>query len=206
MDEPGVDRAGRPHRAASDAEATTLVRWRLLNLLGRAACTFHCGGPLSRHYVRRDRSHRRSVARLARRRIRAFPGVHDRRRAGAGGPYAVDQALVHLSGGSALGALAATVTAGVFALFAWWVALRPRLVVTAEAVIAVNPWGTQRVAPADVVAVTPGLHGARLHLRTGFWVSSWALADAAGAWPTRGRRVREVAEAIADAQRQASRR
>jgi hypothetical protein len=114
------------------------------------------------------------------------------------------QALVQLSGDLALGALAATGTGAVFALFVWWMALRPKLVLTAEEVIAVNPWGTQRVALADVVAVTPGLHGARLHLRTGFWVSSWALADAAGAWPTRGRRVREVAGAIADAQRQAT--
>jgi hypothetical protein len=110
------------------------------------------------------------------------------------------QALVHLSGVFAMGALAVTGTAAVVSLFAWWVALRPKLEVTAEEVIAVNPWGTQRVALADVVAVTPGFQSARLHLRTGFSVSSWALGDAAGAWPTSGRRVREVAEAIAAAQ------
>jgi hypothetical protein len=115
------------------------------------------------------------------------------------------QALREFSGVHAMGALAVTGTAAVFALFVWWVALRPKLVVTAEEVVAVNPWGTQRVALADVLAVTPGLYGARLHLRAGFWVSSWALADAAGAWPTRGRRVHEVAEAIAAAQQQVPR-
>lgn len=108
-------------------------------------------------------------------------------------------ALVNLSGEIALGALAATAAAAVMALFAWWTALRPKLVVTAEEVVVVNPWGTQRVALADVVAVTPGFSAAQVQLRNGFCLSSWALADAAGALTTGGRRAHEVSQAIADA-------
>lgn len=112
------------------------------------------------------------------------------------------QALVHLSGDYAIGGLAAAGVAAVIWLWARWVALRPRLVLTADEVIVVNPWGTQRVPLDEVVTVTPGFGAARLQLRNGFSVAVWALADAAGALPTRGRRAHEVAVAIAEAQQQ----
>jgi hypothetical protein len=51
------------------------------------------------------------------------------------------------------------------------------------------------------VAVTRGLLGARLQLRSGWSVTSFALAEAYGGRPDRGRRVAEVAEAVAARQR-----
>jgi hypothetical protein len=110
-------------------------------------------------------------------------------------------AAVRLSGQGALAAMASTGTAAVYGAFVWWVALRPKLVLTDDEIVAVNPWGTQRVAVADVVAVTRGWLGARLQLRSGWSVTSFALAEAYGGRPDDGRRVAEVAEAVAARQR-----
>ena len=113
-------------------------------------------------------------------------------------------ALVNRSPDAAGGALAVTGVAAVLWVFVWWVALRPRLELTADQVVVVNPWGTQRVPLADVVMVTRGHHAARLGLSDGFWVSSWALSEGAGAWPQRDR-VAEVAAAVEHARRRAER-
>ncbi|MCA0146152.1 PH domain-containing protein [Blastococcus sp. LR1] len=113
------------------------------------------------------------------------------------------QALVHLSSDYAIDGLAAGGTAAVLWLGAWWVALRPRLVLTADEVTVVNPWSTRHVPLADVVTVAPGFAAARVQLRSGSSVAVWALADVAGALSTRGRRAREAASAIAEAQHRA---
>jgi hypothetical protein len=105
------------------------------------------------------------------------------------------QALVHLSGRLALGALEGTGIAIVLLAFTWWGWRRPRLVLTSDELVAVNPWGTQRVPLEDVVAVTDGSF-ARLHLRSGFALSVWAVSDLAAGWPQRGRGPREVGAAV----------
>jgi hypothetical protein len=110
------------------------------------------------------------------------------------------QALVQLSGDHAIDGLAAGGTAAVMWLGAWWVALRPRLALTAYEVTVVNPWGTHHVPLGDVVTMTPGFAAARLHLRRGVSVAVWALADGDGPLPTRGRRAHEAGLAIAEAQ------
>jgi hypothetical protein len=105
---------------------------------------------------------------------------------------------------SAEGALMAVTVTGVaagFGLFLWWVALRPKVVLTADEVVAVNPWGTQRVPVTDVVAVTRSLFGARLELSSGWAVTAFALAEAYGGLPARGRRVAQLAEAVMARQR-----
>jgi hypothetical protein len=110
-------------------------------------------------------------------------------------------AAVRLSEQGALAAMALTGFAAVYGAFVWWVALRPKLVLTDDEIVAVNPWGTQRVAVADVVAVTRGWLGARLQLRSGWSVTSFALVEAYGGRPDDGRRVAKVAEAVAARQR-----
>jgi hypothetical protein len=111
------------------------------------------------------------------------------------------QAAVRPSIDGALEALPLTGIAAVYGLFAWWVALRPRALLTAGEVVAVNPWGTQRVAVVDVVAVTGGMYGARLELRSGWSVTVFALAEAYGGGFRRGRRIAELSEAVTARQR-----
>jgi hypothetical protein len=94
-------------------------------------------------------------------------------------------------------ALVPTGIAVVYGLFIWWVALRPGLVLSGDELVVVNPWGTQRVAVTDVVAVTRSLFGARLELRGGWSVTAFALAEAYGGGFRRGQRIAEVADAIA---------
>lgn len=111
------------------------------------------------------------------------------------------QVAARPSGAHALQALLTTVAAGLFSLVAWLVSLRPKLTVTAEEVVAVNPWGTRRIPSADVVGVTPGVNGGRLRLRDGSSVLVWALSDTAAGSSHPGRRARQVMEAISAAQR-----
>jgi hypothetical protein len=121
------------------------------------------------------------------------------------------QAALHPSVDRVVGALVTTGIAAVYGLFIWWMALRPRLALTDDQLVVVNPWGTQRVAVADVVAVTGGLLSARLQLRSGWCVTVFALAEAYGGGFRRGRRIAEVADAVTARQgalgvRQVSRR
>jgi hypothetical protein len=111
------------------------------------------------------------------------------------------QAAVHTSRHGALEALSATAVAAAMGLVLWWVALRPRLVIDDDEIVVVNPWGTQRVAVVDVVAVTRSLFGGRLELRSGWSVTAFALAEAYSGLPTRGRRLAEVADAVSARQR-----
>jgi hypothetical protein len=101
----------------------------------------------------------------------------------------------------ALEALTVTGIAAVYGLLIWWVALRARLVLVESEIVVVNPWGTQRVAVADVVAVTRSMYGARLELRSGWSVTAFALAEAYGGGFRRGQRIAEVADAVAARQR-----
>jgi hypothetical protein len=116
------------------------------------------------------------------------------------------QAAWHASLHGALEALAATGVGFAMGLALWWVALRPKVVIDRDEIVVVNPWGTQRVAMADVVTVTRGLLGARLLLRSGWVVTAFALADAYEGGFARGRRVAEVADAVATRQRAPGRR
>jgi hypothetical protein len=93
-------------------------------------------------------------------------------------------------------ALVVSAFAAVYGLVMWWIALRPRLVLTDGELVVVNPWGTQRVPVADVVAVTRGLSGARLELRSGWSVTVFALSEAYSGGFRRGRRIAEVADAL----------
>ena len=111
------------------------------------------------------------------------------------------QAARDASWDGAVGAVVVTGTAAAVGLVLWWTALRPRLVIDRDEIVVVNPWGTQRVALADVVTVTRGLLGARLRLRSGWAVTAFVLADAYEGGFARGRRVAEVAGAVATRQR-----
>ena len=111
------------------------------------------------------------------------------------------QAAVRMSSDGALEALTLTGISAVYGLFVWWMALRPKVVLTAEEVVVVNPWGTTRVALADVLAVTRSMFGARLELRSGWSVTAFALAEAYGGGLARGRRIAAVADAVTAMQR-----
>jgi hypothetical protein len=111
------------------------------------------------------------------------------------------QAASRTSLDGALEALTLTGIAAVYGLVIWGVALRPRLVLTGDVIVVVNPWGTQRVPVADVVAVTRSMFGARLELRSGWSVTAFALAEAYSGGFDRGRRIAEVADAVAARQR-----
>jgi hypothetical protein len=111
------------------------------------------------------------------------------------------QAAMHTSLDGVLEALRATAVAAGAGLFLWWVALHPKLVLTTDEVVAVNPWGTQRVAVADVAAVTRSLFGARLELRSGWSVTVFALAESYGGGFRRGQRNAQVVDAIRARQR-----
>lgn len=116
------------------------------------------------------------------------------------------QAAAHPSVERLVTALVPTGIAAVYGLAIWWVALRPRLVLTGDELIVVNPWGTQRVAVAEVAAVSRSPYGARLELRSGWSVTVFALAEAYGGGFRRGGRLGEVADAIRERQRALSRR
>ena len=95
------------------------------------------------------------------------------------------QAALHRSVDGALEALTLTGVAAAYGVAIWWFALRPRVLLTADEVVAVNPWGTQRVAVADVVAVTGGMWGGRLVLRDGWSVTVFVLSGMYGGRPDR---------------------
>jgi len=74
----------------------------------------------------------------------------------------------------------ATAVALGFALLAWWGLLRVRLELKADAIVMVNPWGTQRLPWARVSAVSLGSWGAQFHTTDGFTYTAYALSDLAG--------------------------
>ncbi|MGW3290008.1 hypothetical protein ACWDR3_35755 [Streptomyces sp. NPDC001002] len=89
-------------------------------------------------------------------------------------------ALSHLDAQSVDSAGIATAVASGFGLFAWWGLLRVRLELTADLIVMVNPWGTQRLPWSRVSAVSLGNWGARFHTTDGFVYTAYALSDLAG--------------------------
>ena len=74
----------------------------------------------------------------------------------------------------------ATVFALGLGLFSWWRLLRVRLELTADVIVMVNPWGTQRLPWSRVTAVSLGNWGAQFHTTDGFKYTAFALSDMAG--------------------------
>ncbi|MHB9756513.1 hypothetical protein ACYBSK_19240 [Streptomyces sp. BYX5S] len=64
-------------------------------------------------------------------------------------------------------------------MFFWWVILRVRLEVGPAGIVAVNPWGTQRLALAEAVSVRLGAWGAEFHHQDGFKTTAYALSELA---------------------------
>lgn len=89
--------------------------------------------------------------------------------------------------------------------FFWWVILRVRLEIGPELVVAVNPWGTQRLPLERVTHVTLGSWGAEFHQTDGFKTTAYALSDMAGyAGKVQGaKRFTEVQAAVERARRPA---
>ena len=85
------------------------------------------------------------------------------------------------------------------AAYGYLAAFRPRVELTHEALVVVNPLSTRRVPWADLVAVQPGYWGTRLTRRDGSTVNLWAGQKSNWA-VMRGRRARADAmcEAIAN--------
>ncbi|MGW5418684.1 PH domain-containing protein [Streptomyces sp. NPDC003943] len=65
------------------------------------------------------------------------------------------------------------------ASFFWWAILRVRLEVGPDGIVAVNPWGTQRLALDEVAAVRLGAWGAEFHHGDGFKTTAYALSELA---------------------------
>ncbi|MFI7401581.1 PH domain-containing protein [Streptomyces sp. NPDC049541] len=72
---------------------------------------------------------------------------------------------------------ATTAIALFFGLFSWWTVLRVRLELTADGILMVNPWGTQRLPWSQVRAVTLGGWGAEFHTLDGFKFTAGALGN-----------------------------
>ena len=75
-------------------------------------------------------------------------------------------------------------------------ALRPKVVLTDDELVVVNPWGTTHVPLADVVGLSGGYMGAYVQLGSGWSVRVFALAEAYGGGFSQRSRVAEVAEAL----------
>ncbi|TXS66011.1 PH domain-containing protein [Streptomyces sp. sk2.1] len=65
------------------------------------------------------------------------------------------------------------------ALFFWWAILRVRLEVGPDGIVAVNPWGTHRLALDEVASVRLGAWGAEFHHGDGFKTTAYALSELA---------------------------
>ncbi|MER7540489.1 hypothetical protein ABTX77_37785 [Streptomyces sp. NPDC097704] len=65
------------------------------------------------------------------------------------------------------------------ALFLWWVILRVRLEVGSDGIVAVNPWGTDRLGLDEVASVRLGAWGAEFHHGDGFKTTAYALSELA---------------------------
>ncbi|MGW6690697.1 hypothetical protein [Streptomyces sp. NPDC054961] len=82
----------------------------------------------------------------------------------------------------------------------WWVILRVRLEIGPERVVAVNPWGTQRLPLEQVTHVTLGNSGAEFHQTDGFKTIAYALSDMAG-YAGKVQRAKRFAEVQAELER-----
>lgn len=80
--------------------------------------------------------------------------------------------------------------------FFWWVILRVRLEIGPEGVVAVNPWGTQRLRLDEITHVTLGHWGAEFHQTDGFKTTAYALGDMASGQTVNDRRFPEVIAAF----------
>lgn len=87
--------------------------------------------------------------------------------------------------------------------FFWWVILRVRLEIGPELVVAVNPWGTQRLPLQQVTHVTLGNWGAEFHHTDGFKTTAYALSDMAAGKVQSEERFAEVRAAFERARRPA---
>ncbi|MFD7072436.1 PH domain-containing protein [Streptomyces sp. NPDC059913] len=65
------------------------------------------------------------------------------------------------------------------ALFFWWAILRVRLEVGPDGIVAVNPWGTHRLALDEVASVRLGAWGAEFRHGDGFKTTAYALSELA---------------------------
>ncbi|MGI5252767.1 hypothetical protein [Actinacidiphila glaucinigra] len=74
-----------------------------------------------------------------------------------------------------------------FLLFFWWVILRTRLEVGPGGIVAVNPWGTHRLALNEVVSVRLGAWGAEFYRGDGFKITAYALSELAAGTSQVGR-------------------
>ncbi|MFE0629162.1 PH domain-containing protein [Streptomyces sp. NPDC058864] len=100
------------------------------------------------------------------------------------------KALVGWAGWVAAPDVAAARSAGLWSaiavgvtLFLWWNVFRVRLEVGPAGIVAVNPWGTQRLARDEVVAVRLAAWGAEFHHRDGFKTTAYALSELAAGTP-----------------------
>ncbi|MYX36719.1 hypothetical protein GTY85_25285 [Streptomyces sp. SID8377] len=91
-----------------------------------------------------------------------------------------------------------------FWLFFWWVILRTRLEVGPGGIVAVNPWGTHRLALNEVVSVRLGAWGAEFYREDGFKITAYALSELAAGTP-QDRHFAEVQAALKAGQSPSSR-
>ncbi|MBW5249391.1 hypothetical protein JGS39_10315 [Streptomyces sp. P01-B04] len=64
-------------------------------------------------------------------------------------------------------------------VFFWWTILRVRLEVGPGGIVAVNPWGTDRLLLDEVAFVRLGAWGAEFHHGDGFKTTAYALSELA---------------------------
>ncbi|MFG3528983.1 PH domain-containing protein [Streptomyces sp. NPDC047917] len=64
-------------------------------------------------------------------------------------------------------------------LFFWWAILRVRLEVGPDGIVAVNPWGTDRLGLDEVASVRLGSWGAEFYHADGFKTTAYALSELA---------------------------
>ncbi|MFI6967159.1 hypothetical protein [Streptomyces sp. NPDC050255] len=64
-------------------------------------------------------------------------------------------------------------------VFFWWTILRVRLEVGPGGIVAVNPWGTDRLLLDEVALVRLGAWGAEFHHGDGFKTTAYALSELA---------------------------
>ncbi|MFG2567741.1 hypothetical protein ACGFR6_20140 [Streptomyces sp. NPDC048567] len=81
------------------------------------------------------------------------------------------------------------------ALLFWCTILKVRLEVGPGGIVAVNPWGTQRLSLEEVAFVRLGAWGAEFHDGDGFKTTAYALTGMAGG-TSQDRRFAELLEAL----------
>ena len=101
---------------------------------------------------------------------------------------------VHPTAADAVRAGVPTAFAVVLGLVLWSVVLRPRVELYEDVVVIVNPTATYRLAVADIVDVTGGVHGAAFHRTDGFHTNAAALG---GRYDLKGDRIAALRAALA---------